>query len=378
MIIDSLLDNDLYKFTMQQFAFHQNPELMVKYKLIIRNKENLIGYSNKIKQEIKNYLKLRFKNTDIEYLKTLNLFKDDYLNFLKDLDFKSISFEVKCKNNLELEFSGLWSEAILLEVPLLAIIQEIIHKNKVYDLNKEIKKLDAKVLEIDTKDFNIIEMGTRRRLSKKWQEIVITKMARNNSFLGTSNLFFAKKLGLKPFGTMAHEFFQAHQGLYKLEESQIIAMKKWKDEYNDNLNVVLTDIFNIDKFIDDYKKSGVTYSGFRQDSGDPIIWGEKIKQMMNELGQENYKLIFSDSLDLNKMDQIKNHFFDLNPIFGVGTFLTNDISNIKAVNLVIKMVESNGKGTIKISDEPNKLTCFSEETKLEAIKLNLIKNKENV
>lgn len=378
MIITSLLDNDLYKFTMQQFAFHKNPKLLVKYKLIIRGKEDIRLYAKEIEKEIHSYLRLRFNENDLSYLKSLNIFQEDYLSYLKNLKFESIKINLELKDNLELEFSGIWSEAILLEVPFLAVIQEVVQKNNKYDSHNEETRMYKKAEIITNNKFKVIEMGTRRRFSKDWQEKVIKILSSSDSFLGTSNVFFAKKLGLKPFGTMAHEFFQAHQGLYPLEESERVAMRRWKEEYGNNLNVVLTDIFNVDKFIEDYKASGVTYNGFRQDSGDPIKWGEKIIKLMNQIGQKDYQLLFSDSLDLKKMEHIQKHFQQLYPIFGVGTFLTNDLTNIKSLNLVIKMIESNGKGTIKISDEPNKLTCFSKETELEAYQLNLIKKGETL
>lgn len=372
-IIKSFLDTDLYKLTMMQFAFHYEGRKYSTYALTIRSEENLCYLKETLEKQLKHLKLLRFNDEEIKYLSTLEvngikIFKEDFLNYLKYFNLGSVRFEIgKNKNgNLDLRFYGSWDVAILLEVPLLAMISELHFKDK-YSLDDGRKKLKEKIelIKKSGMSLNIVDMGTRRRLSHDWQKEVVKTLADSKVISSTSNVLFAKNLGLTPIGTMAHEFFQAYQVLgISIETSQKEALYAWKKEYGSILNVALTDIFGTDVFLHDCDRDLTEkYLGYRHDSGDPIGWGYRMLAHFHELGIDarTKTFVFSDSLNFKKAIEIQKEFEGkVNIVFGIGTFLTNDFDGHKALSIVIKLVEMNGKPTIKVSDEPSKITCESE------------------
>ncbi len=389
MIIQSLLNTDLYKLTQMQAVFHQFPKVEVKYKFICRNNpETLNSFPiNRIKKEIKKLTKLRFTDEEINYLKSLDLFKDDFLNYLKTfkLSFSNIKIHKRYffhdnRINIipDITISGLWLETILFEVPLLAIINELYFENydqlilnfkigfeKLYEDIKLIQRNNRKNIQI-----KFIEFGTRRRFSSLWQEKVIERLKDivPENLIGTSNVYFAKKFGLKPMGTMAHEWIQAGLVLApSTREAQSYMLNKWLEEYQDKLSfIALTDTFGVDAFLKDFsdKKLNETYTGLRQDSGDPKDWLQKICLFHNHnktfLESQKRTLIFSDNLDFEKCYDIlknckKNLLKYFNIIFGIGTHLTNNLLR-KPLNIVIKLVECNNNPVCKLSDDTGKET----------------------
>lgn len=356
-MIKSLSDTDLYKLTMQQFAFHNHPNNMSEYKLIIRSGENLKPYRKALQRCIKNFQLLKFKQSEIDYLRSLGHFKEDYLSFLQNIDLTQVDVEVSVKQNLEIRVKGLWEIAILFEVPLLAMVQEIYWTNK-YSLDDGRAVLEEKIEYLKNNapsTFSFVDFGTRRRLSFDWHKEVLTRLKETGYCTGTSNVLLAQELNLPCKGTMAHEYFQAWQVLgSSLEKSQVEALQAWKKEYGDDLDVALTDIFTIDKFVHDYKRSKVEFSTFRHDSGSPFVWAEKIRSMKSDA-----KLLFSDGLNFKKAIELEKAY--PHSFFGIGTYLMNDFKGHKALSLVMKLVKFNGEFTIKHSDEPGKITCESPE-----------------
>src|SRR5699024_4659643 len=88
----------------------------------------------------------------------------------------------------------------------------------------------------NTPPFIVADFGTRRRFSKVWQAHVVETLhnAEPKIVSGTSNVYLAKKLGMTPIGTMAHEFMQAFQALdVRLRDSQKAALEAWVHEYRD-------------------------------------------------------------------------------------------------------------------------------------------------
>lgn len=373
-IIKSLLDNDLYKLTMMQYAYNQKKEKQwATYSLKVRDNTNLNNIKEELEQQIKYLKTLRFKEEEIKYLESLEvdgvkIFKKEFLTYLRYFNLSGVFFKVENKDNLELRFSGTWEASIFLEVPLMAIISELNFKNK-YSDEDGYSILEEKINFFKEKELSsgFVDMGTRRRVSFDWHKKVVKKLSEKlkDNFKGTSNILLAKELSVTPIGTMAHEFFQAFQSLgTSLETSQKEALYAWKKEYPTILSVALTDIFGTDVFLNDCDKDlTLKYKGFRHDSGDPISWGYRMLAHFHEMGIDASKktLVFSDGLNFEKMFLIEKEFKGkTNLLFGIGTYLTNDFKNHKAISMVIKLVEMNGVKTIKVSDEMGKITCEDE------------------
>lgn len=383
-IVNSLLDTDLYKLTMMQVVVHFFPNVYTEHKFSCRNKNvDLTIYIDEIKKEISELQYLDFRINELSFLKTIPFLKADFIEFLKNFKFDINDIKVKIiknpktqKNELSIKTKGLWWKTILYEIYILSIVNEIYFRNKTKNFSKREKsdlfeegrkRLGLKIEKIkDRKGFKFTEMGTRRRFSREWQMEIVhyLKYEATEHLQGTSNLYLANEFGLKPMGTMAHEYLQAFQAISKnLTDSQKDAMIYWIKEYHDNLGTVLTDVITMDDFLVDFDKDFADlFDGMRQDSGDPFIWAEKAINHYKKLGidPKTKKLVFSDSLNFDKAVELYDRFHNQAMIsFGIGTNLTNDLG-MEPLDIVMKMIKCNGKDVAKISDSPIKAQLFNQ------------------
>jgi len=376
LIIQSLLDTDLYKLTMGQVVLHRFSDAIVEYTFKNRTRGiDLKPYANEIRDEIENLCELKLNEDELKYLKTLGFFKDSYLDFLRLLKLDPSHVQIDTKNGFELKITGPWMTTIYFEVPVLAIINETYFRNQGYDkqklwkegekrLNKKIKLIK----EINDFEFKLIEFGTRRRFSREWHERLLKMLSKSLSaenFIGTSNVHFARKFKLRPIGTMAHEFLQAAQSLGpRLIDSQKFALQAWADEYRGQLGIALSDVVGIDAFLRDFDAYfAKLYDGCRHDSGDPYEWCNKLLKHYENLGidAKTKIAVFSDGLTIPKAINIAKTFNGKIKIsFGIGTNLTNDLGP-KALQIVIKMTKCNGFPVAKISDSPGKQMCKDQQ-----------------
>jgi len=375
MIIQSLLDNDLYKFTMMQ-AFHHNfPEAQSKHKFILRSKGvNLLPYKKQIEEEIEHMCSLSFKPEELEFLSSLGFMKPDYLDFLEDLKLKTRGMKITEESgNLAITYEGSLVQKILFEVPLMAIISEAYLRDKI---NKEeayktgFKKIKEKVGKLEKVGHFIkfADFGTRRRFSREWHDLVVStfKELAPDNFVGTSNLYLAMKHGLKPIGTMAHEWVQAGQALNKvqLKSSQKYMFETWVREYRGDLGILLTDTIGMSAFLKDFDKYfAKLYDGCRHDSGSPYEWGDQLINHYKsfDIDPMTKTAVFSDGLNFDKMIEIDQHFHRrISTSYGIGTNVTNDVG-VSPLSMVIKLVGLNGNAVAKISDEPAKAICEDPE-----------------
>jgi len=366
-IITSMLDTDLYKFSMQQAVFHQYPNSRVLYQFICRNKGVKLGFLvEAIKQELANLEYVRLNKTEYEYLNTISFFSKDYVKYLKSFKFnaKYVSVASNADGELLMTINGPWVDTILFEVPLLAIVNELYFRatTDYRSLNgRGIANLKDKINMINQHPcISISEFGTRRRYSKEWQAFVLKELVKfcPAQVVGTSNVKLAMLNGIKPIGTMAHEFCSAHLSLV---DDISIAQKRmlycWLQEYGTNLGIALSDTFTSDAFFRDFDEVlSKQFSGVRHDSGDPIQFGWKTIAHYNKMGIDprTKTIVFSDGLDVPKAIEIFETFTGkIGLSFGIGTNLSNDLG-ATALNIVIKLIACNGKPVVKISDEPKK------------------------
>lgn len=368
MIIESLLDTDLYKLTMMQAVLHQSPDTNVEYTFKCRNKakwnDRII---RRIQDEIMHLCSLRFQPQELEYLRSIRFFKQDFIDFL-DL------YQPRCKfvevhlngKELEITVKGSWLLTILFEVPILAIVNEV-YFDDIYPADG-VHRLSQKLqLVHGIEDFKFADFGTRRRFKREWHKMVVEtcKNTVPNNFVGTSNVWLAKELGISPIGTMAHEWIQAGQGLgVRLSDSQNLMLQLWVDEYRGDLGIALSDTLGVNAFIRDFDKYFASlYDGVRHDSGDPIEWGEKMLAHYAELGIDSRTktFVFSDGLTFPKAVEILDHFRNrVKVTFGIGTNLTNDFENVEPLQIVMKLTKCNGNPVAKISDSSGKGMCHDD------------------
>ena len=378
MIITSLLDTDLYKFTMMQAVLHQFPGAQVEYRFKCRNPGvRLAPFVAEIQEEIRSLCQLQFQPVELDWLRSLRFIKSDFVDFLGlfRLNEKYIQVEAMPNGEIDLTIRGPWLHTILFEIPVLAIINEVYFRNTqpVPDTPEGRQRLERKLAQLLTEDLSalkIADYGTRRRFSKSWHEEVLrVSMARlgtglSGQFAGTSNALFAMKLGLTPLGTMAHEYLQACQALGpRLRDSQIYALETWAREYRGDLGIALSDVYGVDAFLRDFDMYFCKlFDGARHDSGDPFTWGERMIEhyQNNRVDPRTKILIFSDGLTVPRIIELYERFRGRCQLaFGIGTNLTNDLG-YEPLQIVIKMIRCNGQPVAKLSDTPSKNMCDDE------------------
>lgn len=376
-IINSLLETDLYKFSMGQAIYHQFSDYKTIWSFKCRNKD--VHFTDEmveeIKDQIKAYCSLRFTEDELEYLHSIKWLKGSYVDFLRLWQARYADFEITtdAECGLAIEAKGTWLNTSLYEIPTLAIVNEVYFKmaHDYDDLLVSFKeKLQAKVDGIKSGKYHMgaySEFGVRRRLSGEAQELAITELLKadcpENHIVGTSNVYLARKFGITPVGTMAHEWIMCvGQGNHKHNPaySNWYALDAWVKEYGVLNGTALTDTITTDCFLKDFKLTYATlFSGVRHDSGDPFEWGEKMIKHYEKLGidPKTKTLLFSDSLNFEKATALHNRFDGrIKVAFGIGTYISNE-TKIEPLNIVMKTTFCNGMDVAKVSDVEGKGMC---------------------
>lgn len=386
-MVKSLLDTDLYKFTMQQCYLHQFSSDHATWDFKARNIGDASDHKkyteedlDEIKKQIKAYCKLRFDNDELNWLSDpikRPWIHHNYVEAIRDWKPHYEDFEITDDpiSGLAIHTKGVQWKISPYEIPVLEIAAEVYYRNH-FDYNEiaknfkeeseeKIKKIKSGVYEVGT----FSEFGARRRVSFELQDWLVSRLVEENvpGFIGTSNVHLAKKYNLTAVGTMAHEFIMTvgqghlyHNPAY----SNWFALDAWIKEYGTKNGIALTDTIGTDVFLKDFQTTFATlFSGVRHDSGDPKEWGDKIIQHYENLGidPKTKTLMFSDGLDLEKATEINNYFKDRAKVaFGIGTYWSGP-QDIKPLNIVFKTVLVNGLDVAKLSDAPGKNMCRSAE-----------------
>lgn len=370
--LKSILDNDFYKITMQNAVVSHFPGEKVKYEFINRGKHHFPeGFHLELREAVEAMADLKLTKAEKEYLKkTCPYIALPYLDFLEGYRFDPSEVTiVQNGNNLEVSAEGLWYRTILWEVPLLALISELHYEMNQMERDSNdtvMEKTLEKASQLNRLGVTFAEFGTRRRHSYKVHDLVVDSLikSQNSKFIGSSNVHFAMKYGVKPIGTHAHEWFMFHAAEYGFKMANDLALEHWVDVYRGDLGVALSDTYTTEVFFQQFdKKFAKLFDGVRHDSGDPLEFADKTiahyeKNGINPL----YKyIIFSDGLNLEKVEEITSYCQGKIGIsFGIGTNLTNDVG-LKPMNIVMKLIgvqANNGDWipTIKLSDERGKYT----------------------
>ncbi|KAF9523534.1 nicotinate phosphoribosyltransferase [Crepidotus variabilis] len=388
----SILDTDLYKLTMQQAVLQQYPNLGVTYRFKNRNTSALFSRHcvERFRTAVSTFATIQLTKDEREWLaKSCPYFTPEYLDYLESYRFKPEQVKIKytsltddkLQGNLDIDIAGPWVETILWEVPLMACLSECYFQTVFtdwnYDGQEELAYAKAKTLL--QAGCRVSEFGTRRRRSFKTQDIVVGAFARasrdvasSGGLSGTSNVYLAQKYDLSPIGTIAHEWFMGIGAMQGYEHANVTALKQWEKIYGSNPSalVALTDTFTTTAFVKDLyadPELAHTWTGLRQDSGDPFAFAPRFKEVYQSLHIpfEDKVLIFSDSLNVEKCLGLKSQCDELGfakVSFGIGTFLTNDFKfastgeKSKALNIVIKLASAGGNPCVKLSDDLTKNT----------------------
>lgn len=378
-IVRSLLENDLYKFTMWQAMLHKHPDAQSEYAFVCRNTPAypLAELKADVERELDSLCALSFTEDELDYLRSLRFIKSDFADFLAIFRFQRKFIRVETDGaTLRIVARGPQVHVMGFEIYVLYIVNELYFRrfDQESALTEGRKRLAAKIAMLQSlgeepakrHPFEFFDFGVRRRFSGAWQEEVVATLAREvpQYFKGTSNVYLAKKYKLVPIGTMAHEYLQSYQAFgVRLRDFQKAALEDWVQEYRGDLGTALTDVVGMDAFLADFDLYfAKLFDGLRHDSGDPVVWGEKALAHYAKLRLDAHtkRLVFSDGLDFPTAFSLYRHFSDRTMTgFGIGTNLSNDMG-ITPLNIVMKLMSCNGQPVAKLSDSPGKTLCEDE------------------
>jgi nicotinate phosphoribosyltransferase len=382
-IVRSLLENDLYKFTMWQALLHSHPGAQTEYAFTCRNGSGyttaypLAELQADVERELDHLCTLSFTDDELAYLRGLRYIKSDFVDFLTVFRFQRRFIDVRREGEaLSIVARGPQVHVMGFEIYVLYIVNELYFRR--FDgqsaLAEGRRRLSAKIAQLRAlggeapcrHPFEFFDFGLRRRYSGAWHEEVVATLAREvpQWFKGTSNVYLARQYGLVPIGTMAHEYLQSYQSFgVRLRDFQKAALEGWVQEYRGDLGVALTDVVGMDAFLADFDLYfAKLFDGLRHDSGDPFEWGEKALAHYATLRLDAHtkRLVFSDGLDLDKAYALYRHFADRTMTgFGIGTNLSNDVG-LTPLNSVMKLMRCNGQPVAKLSDAAGKTLCKDE------------------
>lgn len=369
MMITSLLDNDFYKFTMMEAVQKLYPQATVQYQFI--NRDSSFTFTNEFFQNLQKQIHglgdLKLTNDEYAWLEEKKIFSPPYLETLRNFRLNPNYIHTELRDGqLELIIEGPWFDTILFEVPVLSLITqtyyETIQTDWDHNLTAYEKKSAGKGQQLSLGKCIFSDFGTRRRRSYAIQKAVIQGLMavdKNiNTFVGTSNVHFAKMFDIRPIGTMAHEWIMGHAGMFGIENAHKKSLEAWMQAHHGQYAIALTDTYTSDLFFKDFTPElAKSYEGLRQDSGDPFEFTDKAIKRYQELGidPKQKKIVYSDALSVEKTINIQQYAQGkVIPLYGIGTCLTNDFNHKKSLNIVVKLFEINSTQVAKVTDSPNK------------------------
>jgi nicotinate phosphoribosyltransferase len=389
-IIRSLLDTDFYKLLMLQMIWGLYPDVQATFSLTNRTRSVRLADEvdeKELRDQLDHARTLRFSKKEMIWLAgnsfygRSQIFSPEFLTWLRD--FQLPPYELRKEDGqFVLEFPGPWTHTSMWEIPALAILSElrsrtalkrdfgrfaldVIYaraKAKLWDKVERLAKLPG---------LRISDFGTRRRHSFLWQRwcVEALKEGLGSAFIGTSNVLLAMDTDLEAIGTNAHELPMVYAALARDDQDLLASpyrvLRDWQRYYGGNLLVVLPDAFGTESFLRRAPDWVAEWKGFRPDSAPPIEGGERIVEWWRQRGQDPREklLVFSDALDAGTIEETYRHFAGkVRMSFGWGTNLTNDFAGcaprsndgLKAISLVIKVSDVNGRPAVKLSDNPQK------------------------
>ena len=382
-IIKHFTDDDLYKFSMCCAVIDNYPRAQVKYAFVDRN--NTVypeGFAELVKEQIKMLENVVITDEEIAFMRRKCYYMPEwFFTYLRGFRYDSRWTHVSQdeEGHLHIEFEGAWSDTILLEVKVLAIVSELYYMvtglNKDFDYDDYYKRTYEKGEKLLSAGCIYSDFGTRRRASFKAEDVIVRafrdcQQSRSDwkgRFVGTSNVYLAMKYDLTPVGTMAHEFICAIGGMYGPQMANNIAMNAWRHTFNGALGTYLYDSFGWDIFALNFSEDFANlFKGLRVDSGDNMEQLQKICAKYESLGidSKSKQVIFSNALDTDGAIALQQEAEKyVQPSFGIGTHFTNDFDGIRPMNIVIKLVAAKiteswpfYNDTCKISEDTGKHT----------------------
>lgn len=370
MIIKSILDTDLYKFTTSYAYIKLFPYAIGTFSFMDRDETVYSDeFLNALKEEFNRLKGVGLTSDELEYMSVNCRFMPRvYWEWLSSFRFNPETIEVYLdeERHLHIEVTDYLYKVTLYEVPILAIVSEI--KNMFFNqqpLKEEVlAKLAIKVELSNSNAMLFSEFGTRRRFSFEVHDWVVDYLKKHSKYCtGTSNCYLAMKYNMRPMGTHPHEWFMFHGAQFGYKHANYMALENWVNVYDGDLGTALSDTYTSESFLTNFsRKQAKLFDGVRCDSGDEIEFVDKLIDRYKELGIDpvTKTIIFSNALDFEKaLSLYKYCHGKIRCSFGIGTNLTND-TGYQPSNIVMKLskckmnVNQGWRECIKLSDDMGK------------------------
>jgi nicotinate phosphoribosyltransferase len=386
-IVRSLLDTDFYKLLMLQTVFRRHRDVTVEFSLINRSKHVPLAAlvpEEDIRDQLDHIRGLALTRGESTWLRGNTFYGKRWMfgpEFMAWFDrFRMPEYRLdRIGDQYHLTFEGSWPEAMMWEIPALAVLMElrsraVLHEMKKFELEVLYARAMARLWEKIERlrklpDLRISDFGTRRRHSFLWQDWAVQAMIEGLGarFSGTSNCLIAMRRDLEAIGTNAHELPMVYAALADddaaLAEAPYRVLEHWHDDYDGNLRIILPDTYGTRGFLERAPDWLASWTGIRIDSGVPEEGAETAISWWESRGQDPREklVIFSDGLDVDRIEALYARFHKRVKLsFGWGTLLTNDFRGLAPddalapFSLVCKAVSANGRPTVKLSDNPAK------------------------
>ncbi|MBQ6861950.1 MAG: nicotinate phosphoribosyltransferase [Alistipes sp.] len=376
MVIQSILENDLYKFSMSHYYQVHYPNAWGTFTFHDRNNTRYTPeFVALLNDELASLATLSLQPEELAWaVKTIHYIPQCFWEWLCYFRFEPEKIRVWLdeESHLHIEVSDALYKVTFYEIPILAIVSELYHRSigdghQTYEELARVMtpRLAEKTTIASDHNLYFADFGMRRRFNSLAERVVIDYMkAHCPTFTGTSTVSMAMAYDLKPIGTMAHECFMFQAAVHTPKEANYEVMERWVEVYDGNLGTVLTDTYTVDAFLRNFSmKLAKLYDGVRHDSGDPKEFGDRIIEKYRSYGIDpmSKTIVFSDGLDFPTAASIKEYFAGrIKVTFGIGTNLTCDIPGVRPMNIVMKLKECRINprqpiyGCVKLSDVPGK------------------------
>ncbi len=305
---------DLYEMTMANGIFQSEMRDTVTYfDMFFRRVPDNGGYAIMagLEQLIEYFNNLRFTEDDINYLRSLNLFCEEFLDYLKDFEFCCDVWAVPEGTPIFpmepiVTVRGPAMQAFLVETMVLLTIN---HQSLIATKANRICSVAG--------DRPVMEFGARRAHGYD-AAYYGARAAIIGGAKGTSNVKTAQDFGTAVSGTMAHSWVQLYPDEYT-------AFKTYAEKYPDSCTLLI-DTFNVLKsglpnaikcFDEVLKPLGCRPKGVRIDSGDIAYLSKKIRKRLDEAGYPDCAIVVSNSLDEHLIKELDNQGAKISS-FGVG------------------------------------------------------------
>lgn len=368
----SILDNDLYKFSMSYAYMNLYPLAEGTFTFTDRSGETWTKDEvDEIRRAICALSSLSLQDSEYFWaVKQIYYIPECYWDWLRQFRFdnKKVKIELDENGKLHIEVTDKIYKVTLYEVPILKIVSSI--RNQRYKcLMRDVEQIiTQKALFALEHNLKFADFGTRRCFNHDVHDKVLEILFKTcpTCCSGTSNVYFAMKYGVKPIGTMAHEWIMFHAGCFGFKRANYLALEDWVKVYDGNLGIALIDTYTTESFLRTLTlKQAKLFDGMRQDSGDEYKIGNMIINRYKELGidPKTKTIVFSNALTMDKWKEISEYFNGrINISAGIGTHLTCDvgIEGYKAANIVMKLTRCRmspkdpWEDVIKISDDLGK------------------------